>query len=82
MLDLAKLGKLFRGDRSAAQDVDLSHCEPQTMVDSIPCVVGPRIDDQRDTALELIEHMLRSGRADPTEPICARRGQRFSKLAE
>src|SRR5207248_11357898 len=40
------------------------------------------INNQRDTAAQLIEHVLRRCWADPPEPICAWRGQRPTQFAD
>ena len=46
------------------------------MVDSNSVFRRPSVHNQRNTAAQLIAHMLRRCWADAPEPVCARRGQR------
>src|SRR5712691_5163954 len=77
-LDFCEGRQLFRGDRAAAQDVDLAVAHGDDgRFNSV--LSRPGIDDQRDAAVEFMQNVLRGGGADSTETICARRSQRFSK---
>ena len=79
-VDLAEFGKLFGGHGAASQDVDLAFSNRDNCgFNSVRRRSG--IDNQRDSAAEFIENMLRNRWTDPAEPVRARRSKRPTKRA-
>ena len=72
--------QFFARDWAAPQDLDLTAADRD---DGRFNSVSRRasIDNQRNATVKFIENMLRGRGTDATEAICARRGERFAKLA-
>ena len=73
--DFSKLSQHVVGDRAASQDLDRVVCNLNNRrFDSV--LRRTAINNQRNTAAQLIEDVLRGCWADTPEPICARCRQR------